>query len=216
MSAALALALAPIAPTGSSTPDDDRTRLAIPRTDRPPLPASMASRPGVPFVFEDNREILQGPQIVLLLYSTPEAARRQQDRLDINSSVHRRQNRPRSPLPLPETPLPHEVDGATRVVRLAGMVSSDDLRDDVSYKELLEDITGEVCKYGDLLEVVIPRPRNSAVSPGVGKVFLKYACLNDSIRCRMRLDGRWFSGRMVVPEYYPEDRFAAGDYGYDG
>ncbi|CAM0953038.1 unnamed protein product [Alopecurus aequalis] len=145
---------------------------------------------GVPFVFEDNREILQG--------------------LD---TARRARQQPGRPLP----PLPHEVvGGATRVVRLAGMLSPDDLRDDALYREALEDITVEVCKYGDLLEVVIPRPGDPAISGGVGKVFLKYGCLNDSIRCRTMLDGRWFAGRRVVHGYYPDDRFAAGDYGYDG
>ena len=143
------------------------------------------------------------------LCSTPDAAQR--DWLDIDSCA-REHDRPR-------VPLPREVDGATRVVRLAEILSPDDLRDDVFYQETVEDITGEVRKFGHLLEVVIPRPGDPAAASGgggVGKVFLKYACLDDSINSITELDGRWYSKRRVVAEFYPEDRFAAGDYGYDG
>ena len=146
------------------------------------------------------------------IFSTLDAAC--EDWVDIDSSKqkheHEQQDCP------PRSPLPHKVDdGATGVVRLDRMVSPDDLRDDVLYRYLLEEITEEVRKFGHLLEVVIPRSGDPAAS-GVGKVFLKYACIDDSIRCRTELDRRWFSERRIVAEYYPDDRFAAGDYGYDG
>ncbi|CAM0880110.1 unnamed protein product [Alopecurus aequalis] len=250
MSAALApdcLLARPAPPPQTTIEPDYRSR----RTDRPPLPGSMANGPGAPHVFVDNRETLQGPQITLLLYSTEAAARRHQDWLDIDSSEHEQQGHPPSHLPnevdvtppiglvnrylgleddevensRPRSPtttwdipsgLPLVADGATKVVRLAGMLSPDDLRDDEFYQEVLEDFIVEACKFGNLVEAVIPRPGDPAVLGGVGKVFLKYARLDDSIRCRTVLDGRWFAGRRVAPEYFPEDRFAAGDYGYNG
>jgi splicing factor U2AF subunit len=93
------------------------------------------------------------------------------------------------------------------------MLSLDKLQDDELYQEVLDDVTTEARKFGDLVKVVVPRPGYGA---GAGKVFLEYACLDDSIKCRIRLDGRWYDGRKVIADYFPVDKFAAGDYDYDG
>nr|XP_051189557.1 splicing factor U2af large subunit B-like isoform X2 [Lolium perenne] len=117
------------------------------------------------------------------------------------------------------SPEPHQVDGATRVVRLAKVLSLDQLQDDQVYQQVLDELTQEARKFGDLLKVVLPRPIRGAAHPVAsedGKVFLEYACLEDSIQCRIRLDGQWFDGTKIIAGYFPEDKFAAGDYDYDG
>jgi splicing factor U2AF subunit len=96
------------------------------------------------------------------------------------------------------------------------MLSLDELRDDQSYQELLEDFKEEARRFGDLVKVVLPRPGPGAhpAVAGAAKVFLEYACLDHSIQCWDRMDGRWFAGRQIVARFYPEDVFAAGDYSY--
>uniref|UniRef100_A0A453JSB7 RRM domain-containing protein n=5 Tax=Triticinae TaxID=1648030 RepID=A0A453JSB7_AEGTS len=107
--------------------------------------------------------------------------------------------------------------GATKVVRLTKMLSPDDCLEDDEFEDLVEDVTEEARTFGNLVKVVIPRPSpgsNPAVA-GVGKAFLEYACLDSSSHCRRSMDRMWFAGRRIAAGFYPEDMFAAGDYGYD-
>jgi splicing factor U2AF subunit len=105
------------------------------------------------------------------------------------------------------------------VVRLAKVLSLDQLQDDQVYQQVLDELTQEARKFGDLLKVVLPRPAGHGAAHPVasedGKVFLEYACLEDSIQCRIRLDGQWFDGTKIIAGYFPEDKFAAGDYDYE-
>ncbi|XP_047042581.1 poly(U)-binding-splicing factor half pint-like [Lolium rigidum] len=117
------------------------------------------------------------------------------------------------------SPEPLEVEGATRVVRLAEMLSLDQLQADDEYQQLVEDVSDEARRFGDLVKAVIPRPGPGADDPvvaGAGKVFLEYASLDQAIRCWEAMDGRWFARRQIVAGFYPEDMFAAGDYSCDG
>lgn len=115
---------------------------------------------------------------------------------------------------------PHENDykGATKVVCLTKMLRPGDrLEDDGFYREFLEDVTKEARKFGDLVKVVIPRPGPGiGGGGGVGKVFLEYTHLDDAAWCRKRLDGRFYGGKEITAAFFPRDRFAAGDYDYDG
>ncbi|KAF7063637.1 hypothetical protein CFC21_070148 [Triticum aestivum] len=111
--------------------------------------------------------------------------------------------------------VPPEAE-ATKVVRLTKMLSPDDRLDD-EFEDLVEDAREEARKFSNLVKVVIPRPSsgsNPAVA-GVGKAFLEYACLDSSSHCRRSMDRRWFARRRIAAGFYPEDMFAAGDYGCD-
>ncbi|POO02571.1 Nucleotide-binding alpha-beta plait domain containing protein [Trema orientale] len=48
--------------------------------------------------------------------------------------------------------------------------------------------------------------------PGVGKVFLEYAEVEGASKAREGLNRRKFAGKQVVAVFYPEDKFAEGDY----
>ncbi|KAF5463951.1 hypothetical protein F2P56_014073 [Juglans regia] len=102
---------------------------------------------------------------------------------------------------------------ATKVVCLTQVVSPDELKDDDDYQDILEDMREECGKFGALVNLVIPRPKpNGEPSPGVGKVFLEYADTDGSSKARSGLNGRKFGGNQVMAVFYPENKFAQGDY----
>ncbi|CAI0410007.1 unnamed protein product [Linum tenue] len=102
---------------------------------------------------------------------------------------------------------------ATKVVCLTQVVTEDELKDDQEYEDILEDMRIEGGKFGNLLNVVIPRPSpDGAPSPGVGKVFLEYADIDGATKARAGMNGRKFGGNQVVAIFYAENRFHEGDY----
>ncbi|XP_056171749.1 splicing factor U2af large subunit B-like [Syzygium oleosum] len=62
---------------------------------------------------------------------------------------------------------------ATKVVCLTQVVTEDELKDDGEYEDILEDMRQEGGKFGNLVNVAIPRPRpDGEPSAGVGKKML--------------------------------------------
>lgn len=101
----------------------------------------------------------------------------------------------------------------TKVVCLTEVVTADDLKDDDEYQDIMVDMKEEGEKFGPLVNVVIPRPGpNGELGPGVGKVFLEYSDTDGSSKARAGMNGRRFGGNQVVAVFYPENRFAEGDY----
>lgn len=47
------------------------------------------------------------------------------------------------------------------------------------------------------------------------QVFLEYADIASSARAKAALNGRRFANNLVVAVYFPEDKFATGDYDFD-
>jgi len=105
------------------------------------------------------------------------------------------------------------METATNVVALTQVCTADELKDDEEYQEILEDMREECGKYGNLVKVVIPRPRPGEDVPGVGKVFVEYADTAGAAKAKASLHGRRFGGNSVVAVYYPEDKFAREDFG---
>nr|CAD1822618.1 unnamed protein product [Ananas comosus var. bracteatus] len=90
----------------------------------------------------------------------------------------------------------------TKIVCLTQVVSADELMDDEEYEDIVEDMRGEGGKYGNLVNVVIPRPSpNGEPVPGVGKVFLEYADTEGSTKARQGLHGRKFGGTQSAPSF---------------
>ena len=99
------------------------------------------------------------------------------------------------------------------MVCLTHAVSSDELKDDEDYEEILDDMRQECSKFGTLVNVVIPRPPSDGEpAAGVGKVFLEYVDIDGATKARAGLNGRKFDGNQVVAVFYPENKFAQGDY----
>ncbi|XP_043715041.1 splicing factor U2af large subunit B-like isoform X7 [Telopea speciosissima] len=101
----------------------------------------------------------------------------------------------------------------TKVISLTEVVSPDELKDDEEYEDIMEDMRTEGGKYGNLVNVVIPRPGpNGELSPGVGKVFLEYTDTDGATKARQGLNGRRFGRNLVTANFYAEDKFSQGDY----
>ncbi|KAL6542858.1 hypothetical protein OROHE_010378 [Orobanche hederae] len=128
-----------------------------------------------------------------------------------------------------------EVELPTKILCLTGVVTVDELMDDGEYEEILEDMKEECQKFGELIDVVIPRPiPNAAHSEGIGKsthpiseswihhpplcltcplqVFLEYSDAAGCTKAKSALRGRKFGGNTVAALYYPEDTYYGGDY----
>lgn len=109
----------------------------------------------------------------------------------------------------------------SRVIQLLNMVTADELMDNDEYagmclspftrslltmSEILEDITEECSKFGEVLSVKIPRPSLRDMS-GVGKVFIKFNSVDNARAAISALAGRKFQDRTVIACYSAEELF---------
>ncbi|KAL8995357.1 MAG: hypothetical protein Q9169_004899 [Polycauliona sp. 2 TL-2023] len=92
-----------------------------------------------------------------------------------------------------------------RVLQLLNMVTAEELIDNEDYNEICEDVKEECDKYGEVLEMKIPRPSGgSRQSNGVGKIFVKYDTAESARKALQSLAGRKFADRTVVTTYFAE------------
>lgn len=101
----------------------------------------------------------------------------------------------------------NEGQDSSRVLMLMNMVTHDELLDTEAYEEIKEDVEEECGKYGQILEVKIPRPTGARVNPGVGKIFIKYADIESAQKALKALAGRQFASRTVVATHFSEELF---------
>ncbi|KAG0295665.1 U2 small nuclear RNA auxiliary factor 2 [Linnemannia gamsii] len=100
----------------------------------------------------------------------------------------------------------------TNVLQLLNMISPEELEDDQEYEDIIEDIRDECSKFGQVLEVKIPRPVAGHAVPGVGKIFVKYASAEETTVALSALSGRKFADRTVLTSFYDTERFAANEF----
>uniref|UniRef100_M1C1P3 Splicing factor U2af large subunit n=1 Tax=Solanum tuberosum TaxID=4113 RepID=M1C1P3_SOLTU len=101
----------------------------------------------------------------------------------------------------------------TKVLCLTEVITPQELFDDVEYGEILEDMKEEGQKFGDLIDVVIPRPEpDQKMVDGFGKVFLEYSDTIGCTKAKAALGGRKFGGNTAVAIFYPEDKYYKKDY----
>ncbi|KAF9672327.1 hypothetical protein SADUNF_Sadunf11G0029800 [Salix dunnii] len=111
-------------------------------------------------------------------------------------------------------PLAESSHLPSKVLCLTEAIAMEVLADDEEYEEILEDMREECCKFGTLINVVIPRPSQIEEQiSGAGKVFLEYSDTSSCANARNALNGRKFGGNTVNASYYPEDKYNNGDYG---
>ncbi|KAI1317901.1 hypothetical protein EDD11_007563 [Mortierella claussenii] len=102
----------------------------------------------------------------------------------------------------------------TDVLQLLNMVTPEELEDDDEYKDILEDIREECGKFGQVVDVKIPRPvpGQGHQTPGVGKIFVKYSNVEEATVALRALSGRKFADRTVLTSFYSVEKFAANEY----
>lgn len=100
---------------------------------------------------------------------------------------------------------------ASRVLQLLNMVTEDELHDNDDYEEICEDVREECSKFGNVLELKVPRPiGGSRQSAGVGKIYVKFESAESTTNALKALAGRKFADRTVVTTYFPEENFDVG------
>ena len=107
---------------------------------------------------------------------------------------------------------------------LLNMVTADELYDDQDYKEILEDISDECGKYGEVEGVRVPRPvpkskkwepsdsaastaeknRKADEEAGVGRVYVMYKNVEMAQKAMKAIGGRQFAGRTILVATVPE------------
>ncbi|KAI8055136.1 hypothetical protein BDF22DRAFT_675619 [Syncephalis plumigaleata] len=100
------------------------------------------------------------------------------------------------------------------IIQLLNMVIAEELVDDTEYQEIVEDVQEECEKFGEIVELRIPRPSRNGVSDvaGVGKIFIKYKLPEQASTAFRALAGRKFADRTVLTSYISEEQFYAEDY----
>lgn len=115
----------------------------------------------------------------------------------------------------------------SRVLQLLNMVTPEELMNNDDYEgklamndrvtycvadpeaEIREDVESECQKFGQVLDLKIPRPTGgSRQNPGVGKIFVKFDTVDAATRALKALAGRKFSDRTVVTTYFSEVRLS--------
>ncbi len=109
------------------------------------------------------------------------------------------------------------------------MVTSEELQDDEEYQDIVEDITEECNKFGEVEGVRIPRPvarkqkkgwapetmsaveadqnRRMDEANGVGRVYVMFTSVDAAKKAMEALGGRQFGGRTILVASVSEDEF---------
>ncbi len=84
---------------------------------------------------------------------------------------------------------------------------------DEEFQEIYEDVKEECEKFGEVKSLKIPRPMFSQTQiPGLGKIFIEYASIDEAKEARKVLQGRTFADHTVECAYYDEELYAKDDF----
>ncbi|POM69179.1 Splicing factor U2af large subunit [Phytophthora palmivora] len=98
-------------------------------------------------------------------------------------------------------------DQTSAVLKMANMVSIDELRDDEEYADLAEDVEEECKRFGSVAGMEIPRPKDGEEVPGLGCIYVRFGKEEDAVSALKALNGRKFGGNIVKVTYFPLDKF---------
>jgi len=99
------------------------------------------------------------------------------------------------------------VMAPTEVVCFLQMVTESDLIDDAEYQGILQDVREEASKFGQIVDIVVPRPVVGHRVPGVGKVFVQMETVDACVKVKNALEGRQFLGRTVLATFFNKEKF---------
>mmetsp|Transcript_21342 Transcript_21342/g.27716 ORF Transcript_21342/g.27716 Transcript_21342/m.27716 type:complete len:261 (+) Transcript_21342:159-941(+) len=115
-----------------------------------------------------------------------------------------------APAPTAAAPSAASPGTPSKVMTLSNMVTKDDLEDDETYEEIVEDTKEECEKYGTVQSLQIPRPKDGP--HGIGLVFVQFSNEGEAKKAIDALKGRTFAGNKVEAKFFPEDKYLAKDY----
>lgn len=76
------------------------------------------------------------------------------------------------------------------------------------FSEICDDVREECSKYGEVVELKIPRPTGSSrQAAGVGKIYIKFDSNESATKALKALAGRKFQDRTVVTTYFSQVSF---------
>jgi hypothetical protein len=95
----------------------------------------------------------------------------------------------------------------TRILKLYNMVTADDLKDDKSYEELIEDVGDECAEHGNVDEIIIPRS-----GANVGSVLVQFTDETSATAALQSWSRKIMGNNRIRGYFYPEDLFEKGIY----
>ncbi|KAL4242435.1 Splicing factor U2AF subunit [Abortiporus biennis] len=129
---------------------------------------------------------------------------------------------------VPEIPQPilpaTDVQEDARILLMLNMVVPEELNDDQEYADIYEDVKEECSKYGEVLDLRIPRPvkkdktkwgesgvdnaiaaQRADEAAGVGRVYVKFVHPDSAKAALKALAGRSFAGRSIIATLLTDD-----------
>ena len=108
---------------------------------------------------------------------------------------------------------------SSRVLQLTNMLTAEDLEDPEEHADIMADIRAECEREGGAVaSVIIPRVddlQSSARRPpsvnAIGLCFVEFKESAAAAKAKDALHGRTFGENVVAVQFYPEDKFAAGE-----
>jgi splicing factor U2AF subunit len=100
----------------------------------------------------------------------------------------------------------------TTVLQLLNMVTPEELVDDEEYEDIFDDVREECSKFGNVVDMKIPRPGHGGTETGIGKIFVRYESIDQAGIALRALAGRKFAERTVLTSYINEDTYFAEDF----
>ncbi|CAI5724099.1 unnamed protein product [Peronospora destructor] len=107
---------------------------------------------------------------------------------------------------------PSPEDQPSAVLKMANMVSVDELRDDEEYADLAEDVEEECKRFGNVTGLEIPRPKTGEEVPGLGCIYVCFGKEEDAASALKALNGRKFGGNIVKVTYFPGNKFEKREF----
>uniref|UniRef100_A0A7S0USS5 Splicing factor U2af large subunit n=1 Tax=Polytomella parva TaxID=51329 RepID=A0A7S0USS5_9CHLO len=105
----------------------------------------------------------------------------------------------------PAAPLPP----STQFLVLTDALEMEDLMNNEDYEDVLLDMREEVGRYGQVIEMRIPRPTPADPNPpGLLKVIIVFADEESAARARSAIHGRRFGGKVVSANFISAEAFA--------
>ncbi|CAL5222289.1 g4628 [Coccomyxa viridis] len=114
----------------------------------------------------------------------------------------------------PNPAMPEPAAMTSRILSLREAVTVEELQNDEEYNDIVEDMREECGKFGQVNNVIIPRPTapGTPAPSGLGRVIVEFADDNGCTAAYRVLNGRRFGGRTVVATYLPEQSYQAGQF----